>query len=116
VIAATNGANNLASLFELRAHAFPDAPHDPALDAFTLEGGEAILRRHFADVTVTRARDELRVTDPADIVAYLTSFPPGDGAGNADLRRLARMTDAAFAAGGGVFVVVRDTGYIVGRR
>ena len=65
---------------------------------------------------MTRALDELRVTDPADVVAYLTSFPPGDSAGPEDQTRLQRLTDAAFAASGGLFPVVRDTGYMIARK
>jgi len=116
LIAATNADGNLGSLFELRERAFPEAGREKMSDSFTLETGEPIVRRHFAEVTVARARDELRVTDPADIVAYITSSPPGDTAGYEALSRLARLADEAFAAAGGVFVVGRDTGYIVGRK
>jgi SAM-dependent methyltransferase len=115
-IVTTNGAGNLGALHALNRRAFGEAARFPVDNVFNLETGEPILRRHIGGVEVTRALDELRVTDPADVVAYLTSFPPGETADADGLARLARLTDAAFAAQGGVFPVVRDTGYIVARK
>jgi ubiquinone/menaquinone biosynthesis C-methylase UbiE len=115
-ILSTNGENNLAAIDSLRRRAFPDAGRDRMSDSFTLENGEPLVRRHFADVTLRRSRDELAVTDPADIVAYITSYPPGDAANADELARLQRLTDEAFAAGGGVFRVIRDTGLIEARK
>jgi len=113
-IVTTNGAGNLGALHALNRRAFGEAARFPVDNTFNLETGEPILRRHFAAVEVTRAVDELRVTDPADVVAYLTSFPPGDEAGPGDLARLRRLTAAAFVDG--AFVVSRDTGYMIARK
>lgn len=112
----TNGEANMAALFELGHTALGGKREDFSSLAFSLEGGEAILRRHFAAVALHRSADVLRVTDPPDVVAYLTSFPPGDTADDAMLRRLQQHVDAAFAKGGGVFEIRRDTGYMVGRK
>jgi hypothetical protein len=49
-------------------------------------------------------------------VAYLTSFAPGDRATPAMLERLERMTAEAFAAGGGVFEVRREAGYLLAHK
>lgn len=114
MVASTNGLDNLAALFALGAAAFGHVHVDPAAP-FSLDNGQAMLGRRFAEVEVARARDEMRITDPADVVAYLTSFPPGDTASPAMLARLETEVARAFDAGGGVFAVVRDTGYIIGR-
>jgi ubiquinone/menaquinone biosynthesis C-methylase UbiE len=115
-IVTTNGPGNLGALHALNRRAFGEAARFPVDNVFNLETGAPILRRHFASVETTRAVDELRVTDPADVVAYLTSFPPGETADADGLARLQRLTEAAFAAQGGVFPVARDTGYMIARK
>ncbi len=116
VVASTNSETNMAALFELGHAALGGERVDLGAKAFSLESGEAILRRHFGEVEVHRAVDVLRVTDPADVIAYLTSFSPGDQASPAMLDRLARMTAEAFAAGGGVFEITRDAGFLLARK
>jgi SAM-dependent methyltransferase len=115
-VASTNSEVNMAALFELGAAALGGGRQDLAAAAFSLESGEAILRRHFGSVETHRSLDVLRVTDPADVIGYLTSFPPGDAATPAMLARLERMTAEAFAAGGGVLEINRDTGFLVARK
>jgi SAM-dependent methyltransferase len=112
-VASTNSETNMAALFELGHAALGGERLDLASRAFSLESGEAILRRHFDAVELHHAVAILRVTDPADVVAYLTSFSPGDRATPAELARLERMTADAFAAGGGVFEITRDAGFLV---
>ena len=116
LVASTNGETNMAALFELGAAALGGDRQDLAAHSFSLERGEGILRGHFRDVELHRSVDLLRVTDPADVIAYLTSFPPGDRATAAMLARLRRMTDDAFAAGGGVFEIARDAGFLLARK
>jgi SAM-dependent methyltransferase len=115
-VASTNSETNMAALFELGHAALGGERLDLAATAFSLESGPAILRRHFGAVETHRAVAVLRVTDPADIVAYLTSFSPGDRATPAMLARLDAMTADAFAADGGVFEITRDTGFLVARK
>lgn len=115
-IASTNGRDSLGAIMELGQAAFGGERGDAHLAGFSLETGVVIMRRHFAAVEVRRAADKLSVTDPADVVAYLTSFPPGDTASPPLLRRLTAMTEAAFEAGGGVFEIARDAGYLLGRK
>jgi SAM-dependent methyltransferase len=115
-VASTNGARNMAALFELGHAALGGERLDLGARVFGLENGEAILRRHFAEVKITRSVDVLRVTDPADVIAYLTSFAPGARATPTMLARLEAMTSEAFAAGGGVFEITRDVGFLVARK
>jgi len=115
-IASTNGEDNLTALFELGQAALGGERLDRMAAVFSLDSGPPILRRCFASVDVRRSTDVLRVTDPADVVAYLTSFAPGDRAGPEALARLRSMTDQAFAAGAGVFEITRDTGFLIARK
>jgi SAM-dependent methyltransferase len=115
LVASTNGAANLASLFELGHRVLGGPTADPAASVFGLETGEAIMRQHFRDVEVHRSADVMRITDPADVVAYMTSFPPGDEADDNTRAKLKAAVEAAFAAGGGAITTIRDAGYIIAR-
>lgn len=114
VVASTNGAANLASLFELGHSVLGGPTADPAAAVFGLESGEAAVRRHFGNVEVYRSVDTMRITDPADLMAYMTSFPPGDTADDDTRDKLKAVVENAFAADGAV-TTVRDGGYIVAR-
>jgi SAM-dependent methyltransferase len=113
LVASTNGLDNMAALFELGHRVLGGERVDRMAAAFSLETGEPMLRARFGRVEVRRTRDVLRVTDPGDVVAYLTSFSPGDRASPAERARLEAETRAAFAANGGVFEIIRDTGYML---
>lgn len=115
VVASTNGAANLASLFELGHPVLGGPTADPVAAVFGLENGEIAMRRHFRDVTVHRSVDTMRITDPADLIAYMTSFPPGDVADEDTRARLKTVVEKAFAAGDGAVTTVRDGGYIIAR-
>jgi SAM-dependent methyltransferase len=114
-IVTTNGLRNMGELFALGAKAFGGPDADQGARDFSLESGEPMLRRSFAEVELKRFADTLRVTDPADVIAYLTSFPPGDKAGRAEVDRLRALVDDAFRAGDGALSVGRDVGYFVAR-
>jgi SAM-dependent methyltransferase len=115
-IASTNSENNMAALFDLGQAALGGDRMDAVARTFSLENGEEILHRRFGHVEMIRAVDQLRVTDPAHVVAYLTSFPPGDRASPAMLRRLEAMAKERFRAGGGVFEITRDAGFLLARK
>lgn len=115
-VVTTNGRDSLSALIAL-GHAVLGGPAvDPVHTASSLESGEPIMRRWFETVDVTRSIDVMRITDPADVIAYMLSFPAADGAG-VDVRfRLEAKVRDAFDAGDGVFCVRRDTGCLIGRR
>jgi SAM-dependent methyltransferase len=114
-LVATNGRANLAELYALRGEVWPGAPVDPVSWRFGIETGGPMLEEAFAEVALERYDDDLLVTDPADVVAYLTSSPPGAGASADDLARLEAAARAAFAAGGGTMRIGKDTGLFVCR-
>jgi SAM-dependent methyltransferase len=114
-VASTNGIANLASLFELGHSVLGGPMADPAAAVFGLESGEAAMRRHFRNVEVYRSVDTMRITDPTDLIAYMTSFPPGDTADDGKRAKLRAVVEEAFAIGGGAITTVRDGGYIIAR-
>ncbi|HEY3800134.1 MAG TPA: class I SAM-dependent methyltransferase [Caulobacteraceae bacterium] len=108
----TNSGDNFKALFELRAQALAG----PSMDGFwrfSLESAPPILARHFASVKLLHLVDELVVTDPEDVVAYLLS---GHETARSEEAKLRQVTRAAFAADGGVFRVSRDTGAFLARK
>jgi SAM-dependent methyltransferase len=115
-VVTTNGLGNFSAVTELSHAVFGGSSIDPGAAAFSLEAGEGIMRRYFDSVEVMRSVDVLRVTDPADVVAFLLSYPPGDGAAPEVCARLEAKVEEAFAAGGGVFPITRDSGCLIGRR
>lgn len=104
----TNGEKSMGEADALRAEAF-GLPPGPAVD-FTLENAPALLVSGFASVELKRSTSELVCTVPADVFSYLTSFPPGDGATDAELESLGRLVDDAFAAGKGVLRITVESG------
>ncbi len=109
-LVATNGRANLAELFALRGVVWPGEPVDPVSWRFGLETGGALLEAAFGAVALERYDDDLTVTDPADVMAYLTSSPPASEATADQLARLREATGAAFAQGGGQMKIGKDTG------
>lgn len=81
---------------------------------FTLQNGEAALRRWFSEVTLCRYEDELRVTDPGDMADYalsLLSMEP--------LRALPREEIAAALerrAENGILTVPKEYGVFAARK
>jgi SAM-dependent methyltransferase len=114
---ATNGWTHLTELWQIRAEVFAGlgdrTHHDETVEAFGIETGEPMLRERFGSVTFHRYDDTLRCTDPADVVAFLRSNPPGEDADAAGVARLRAAVDQRFAAGDGVFEVTKNCGLFV---
>ncbi len=115
-LVATNGRHSMRTLLELRSSL--DVPGgDAALGAlFSLENAEPMLRALFESVELRRYPDELRCTDPEDIVAYLTSSPPGSDATEAQIANLRAAVAAAFRRGGGILTIEKDSGLFICRK
>jgi SAM-dependent methyltransferase len=108
VIAATNGRRHMAELRQIEAEIFGPAVVDDTVEAFGAETGFPILRDHFRDVRWLAFADELRCTDPAAVLAYVRSLPPGESATADQVEELRRAIAARFTAG--VFTITKDTG------
>ena len=68
----------------------------------------------FASVDVIRYDDELRVTDPVDLLGYLTSLPIADKPGI--IEQLAAAVQDAFERENGVFTITKASELLIGRR
>ncbi len=116
VIAATNGRRHVQELHEVEASVFGAAALDRTVDVFGADNGFAILREHFEDVRWLRYADELRCTDPADVLAYSCSSPPGEDATPEQREQLVAAITQRIEAGGGVLTITKDSGCFVCRR
>jgi SAM-dependent methyltransferase len=117
LLAATNGHRHLRELGEIRRAVFGGT--DSLLDAaraFGIESGEPLLRECFGAVEWRAYEDELVCTDPADVLAFIGSAPPADGATEAERRELEAVVAERFDAGGGVLRITKESGAFVCRR
>jgi SAM-dependent methyltransferase len=115
VVAATNGRRHMAELHEVEAEVFGASALDQTVDVFGAEVGFGLLRERFADVHWLRYADQLRCTDPADVLAYSCSSPPGEDATPEQRTQLEAALGERFAAGGGVMTITKDSGVFVCR-
>jgi len=111
----TNGAGNMRELYALTT-VFGSPPSDPAGTAFGYEAAEQIMQAQFGNVTMTQHPARLRVTEPEDVFLALTSYPPGDGANEAELAAFRDAIDKAFQAGKGVLEVGKESGLFISRK
>ena len=116
VVIMTNGPGHLVEIEAIRVDVFgPDAVYDvnrhfsPAVAAGVLVG-------HFDEVAWHRYDDTLAVTDPDDLIAFVTSTPPATDATSDQLAAVRAAIDDVMAANDGVFRVSKDTGAFLCRR
>jgi len=76
----TNGVGNMRKIYELTT-VFGSPPHDPAGAAFGYDAAKRLMQTQFGNVAMIQYPARMRVTDPEDIFLTLTSYPPGEGAG-----------------------------------
>jgi hypothetical protein len=73
----------------------------------------ALMQARFGTIEVRRFDDTLRVTDPVDLLGYLTSLPEADAPGAA--AKLAAAVDSAFRVTD-VFAVTKASELLIARR
>lgn len=83
------------------------------LQPLSSEQGVEIMRRQFDRVDVVRYDDQLTVTDPADLLAYLGSLPHAEPEGA--LEKLASAVSDAFRRSDGAFSISKASDLILGR-
>jgi SAM-dependent methyltransferase len=115
LMAATSGPRHLRELWQVRAEVFGGPPKSENPDVFGSVTGGAILGQNFRSVEWREYADTLRCTSPDDVLAFLTSAPPGEDASPYQLRNLRRALESRFDAGEGTFVVSKETGVFLGR-
>lgn len=79
LVASTNGVGHMAPLDDILGPVFGETPNQ-LYDVFGIDTGEALLRDVYRNVTWHAYDNELLVTDPAAVVEYLRTFPPGETA------------------------------------
>ena len=109
-----NGAEDLGALHDLLVETFGPRGADPVRSLLTLDGAEELLA-DFGTVERHDLSQTYRIDDIDAALAYLTSFPPGDGADEAARSRLAKCARRAFEPQG-VLPAVRETGLLVAQR
>lgn len=115
VVVATNGGRHMRELRQLKADVFSSPLIDPTIEVFGIDVAFGMLRAAFADVHWLRYEDELCCTDPADVVAYACSTPPGEDATPAQRAALEAAIARAFVQGGGVMTITKDVGCFICR-
>lgn len=110
----TNDRDNLKLMYELGAQAFGGAGADPSGSAFDLAAARELMSARFDDVAVRYCAGELAITDGEALVAALTSYPPGDGASEAQIDELRRLIAGHMEAGNGVVRIPKLTGMVRG--
>ncbi|HEY8527444.1 MAG TPA: class I SAM-dependent methyltransferase [Acidimicrobiales bacterium] len=109
------GGGHLAELREIREEVFGPAVPAELAWSFDAEAGRAMLPAHFASVEWRPYADQLDCRDPDDVVEYLASTPPVEGAGPEERARVVDAVRARFGRGGGRLRVRKDTGLFVCR-
>jgi len=112
----TNGSDNMSEMYALAHAAWGGSAIDPGGAGFGIEAAETALKARLAEVQVATHLDQLRVTDGEDIVAVLTSYPPGEDAGEAQIETLQALIAARMAEHGGVFPIHKRQGLVRGRK
>lgn len=115
-VIATNGISNMRELLDLRRSVFGGEHGDQVSSAFTLENGRPILEGIFKTVELRQYPDRLVCTEPSDLIDYLISSPPGDGASEHQIAALREAVTSAFRKSGGTFMITKDVGVFLCRR
>lgn len=111
----TNGMGNTRGIYELTT-VFGSEPFDPSAAVFGYDRAEELMRARFGNVAFSQHPAHMRITEPEDVFLALTSYPPGDGADEAQLDAFREAIAAAFERGNGVLEVEKETGLFVSRK
>lgn len=108
-----NPVGMMAELSALARAPFGVAP-DPRPETLSSEQGLALMQREFSHVEVIRYDDRLRVTDPVDLLGYLTSLPFADQPGVSE--KLSVVVADAFERADGSFTITKASELLLGRK
>jgi SAM-dependent methyltransferase len=115
VVVACVGDDHLTELHQIRREVFGDLGTDRFASSFGATAGARVLPGWFGEVDWRAYVDMLDCLDPDDVVDYLASTPPLDGADAAARGRVEDLVRSRFAAEGGRMRVSKDTGVFVCR-
>ena len=77
------------------------------------EQARTLMDDMFTHVDLVRYEDELRVTDPVDLLGYLTSLPAAEAPGATE--KLAVEVEHAFTKNGGTFRITKTSDLLIAR-
>lgn len=117
LVAATNGPKHLAELRDIEVAVFgPSDERNDNVKIFGSLSGIPLLRHEFDNVEWRSHEDRLLCTDPDDVMAYLTSMPPGAIASPSQLANLESEVRERIALGNGVLEVSKESGVFIARK
>lgn len=115
LIASTIGHAHLRELWEIRSEVFGGPAAGETVQVFGRDSGDRILRARFHDVEWHPYEDELRCTEPDDVVKFIASTPPGEDGSAEQIELLRRVVDRRFDEGEGVLTIAKETGIFLAR-
>ena len=115
LLAASNGPRDLRELWEIRSEVFGGPPKSVNPEVFGSITGVPILHQSFGSVVWREYANTLRCTVPDDVIAFLTSAPPGEEASADQLRDLRRAVEDRFRRDRGVLTISKETGVFLAR-
>jgi SAM-dependent methyltransferase len=98
LLAATNGYGHMREINDAITEVFGGRA-DGLYEVFGIDTGEARLREQFASIVWHAFDNDLDVDDPAAVVAYGLSFPPGEAASFAQRTEFERVVARRFIDG-----------------
>ncbi|MGB8197571.1 MAG: class I SAM-dependent methyltransferase [Acidimicrobiales bacterium] len=116
LMASTVGSGHLRELFSIEASVFGATRVLRHHEVFGARSGEPMLAKFFGDVVWHAYDDHLRCTDADDVIEYICSTPPGDGATPDEVTQLRREVKARMADHDGVLIISKDVGAFIARR
>ena len=116
LVASTVGPSHLREVVEIARATFSTPRERNLGDIFGPVSGFAALERHFDAVEWRTYEDTLRCTHVDDVLAYITSIPPGSHATPEQLRSLTEEIERQMDRGGGVLEVTKESGVFLCQR
>lgn len=123
VLVATNGYGHMREINDAVSEVFGSDDVEGLYEVFGIDTGEARLRVRFSSVVWHAFDNDLIVDDPAAVVAYGLSFPPGEFATESQREAFRIAVSKRFVSGrlrirtrAGVFVCTRPRDFGYGER
>jgi SAM-dependent methyltransferase len=115
LVASTIGREHLTELARIERAVFTVMRTRILGDIFGPVSGMALLEQHWDSVEWRAFNDHLRCTDVEDVLAYVTSIPPGSRATPDELDSLRKEIERQMEQGGGALHVTKESGVFLAR-
>jgi ubiquinone/menaquinone biosynthesis C-methylase UbiE len=115
LVASTVGQNHMQELEVWLAQVSRAENYVPFRNAFTLESGQVELENMFADVSIRRYADSLRITEIEPLIAYMRSSIKASELSEIELTKLSDILAAELRSGQAI-IVGKDSGLFLATR